>query len=127
MAPELSHLRHKFSFLTIVNFSNICRIFLKCTNYVDNILIIFVIYRRNIGTRGLTVSAKRNKFVELAVKRVTRAIKDMRLVGNLSNRSAYEYSEDDVKKIVRALQKEVDTVKARFSENGSGSDADFSL
>jgi hypothetical protein len=32
-----------------------------------------------------------------------------------------------VKKIVRALQKEVDTVKARFSENGSGSDADFSL
>jgi hypothetical protein len=73
------------------------------------------------------VSAKRDKFVELAVKRVTRAIKDMRLVGNLSNRSAYEYSEDDVKKIVRALQKEVDTVKARFSENGSGSDADFSL
>jgi hypothetical protein len=73
------------------------------------------------------VGAKRDKFVELAVKRVTRAIKDMRLVGNLSNRSAYEYSEDDVKKIVRALQKEVDTVKARFSENGSGSDADFSL
>jgi hypothetical protein len=73
------------------------------------------------------VSAKRDKFVELAVKRVTRAIKDMRLVGNLSNRSAYEYSEDDVKKIVRALQKEVDTVKARFSENGSGSEADFSL
>lgn len=73
------------------------------------------------------MGAKRAKFVELAVKRVTRAIKDMRLVGNLSNRSAYEYSEDDVKKIVRALQKEVDTVKARFSENGSGSDADFSL
>lgn len=73
------------------------------------------------------MSAKRDKFVELAVKRVTRAIKDMRLVGNLSNRSAYEYSDDDAKKIVRALQKEVDTVKARFSENGSGSDADFSL
>lgn len=73
------------------------------------------------------MSAKRNKFVELAVKRVTRAIKDMRLVGNLSNRSAYEYGEDDVKKIIRALQKEVDTVKARFSENGSGSEADFSL
>lgn len=73
------------------------------------------------------MSAKRDKFVELAVKRVTRAIKDMRLVGNLSNRSAYEYSEDDVRKIVRALQKEVETVKARFSDNGSGSDADFSL
>lgn len=73
------------------------------------------------------MSAKRDKFVELAVKRVTRTIKDMRLVGNLSNRSAYEYNEDDVRKIVRALQKEVETVKARFSENGSGSDADFSL
>jgi hypothetical protein len=73
------------------------------------------------------VSAKRDKFVELAVKRVTRAMKDMRLIGNLSNRSAYEYNEEDVKKIVRALQKELDGIKARFSENGSGSDTDFSL
>jgi len=32
-----------------------------------------------------------------------------------------------MKKIVRALQKEVDTVKARFLKSGSGSDADFSL
>jgi hypothetical protein len=73
------------------------------------------------------VTAKRSKFVELAVKRVTRTIKDMRLIGNLSNRAAYEYSEEDVKKIVRALQKEIEGIKARFSETGAGTNADFSL
>ncbi len=73
------------------------------------------------------MSNKRDKFVELAVKRVTRTIKDMRLIGNLSNRSAYEYSDEDIKKIVRTLQKEIDGIKARFAENGSSTDADFSL
>lgn len=65
--------------------------------------------------------------MELAVKRVTRTIKDMRLIGNLSNRSAYEYTEEDVRKIVKTLQKEIDGIKARFTGNGSGADADFSL
>ena len=40
----------------------------------------------------------RAKFVELAEKRVTRAIKDLRLISNLSNRSNYSYSEEDVQK-----------------------------
>ena len=45
---------------------------------------------------------KRKKFVELAESRVNRAIKDIRLIGNLSNRSAYEYSEEDIRRIFRA-------------------------
>jgi hypothetical protein len=70
---------------------------------------------------------KREKFVELAVKRVTRALRDIRIIGNLSNRAAYEYTEEDVKKIVRALQKEVEALRARFSDSASGSKIDFSL
>ncbi len=70
---------------------------------------------------------KRDRFVRLAVKRVNRAIKDIRLVGNLSNRAAYAYSDDDARKIAKALQKEVDSVKARFSGPGGSVDNEFEL
>lgn len=70
---------------------------------------------------------KRAKFVELATKRVNRAVRDLRLIANLSNRSAYAYTDDDAKKIVRALQREVDTVRAKFSGGGTGGDDEFSL
>jgi len=73
------------------------------------------------------VRDKRRKFVELAEARVTRAIRDLRLVGNLSNRGAYEFNEDDVRKIFRALQKELDTAKSRFGDEGRGRDGEFKL
>ena len=73
------------------------------------------------------VRNKRVKFVELADKRVNRAIKDLRLIGNLSNRAAYEYSDKDVKAIVRALQKEIDAVRSRFGGPGESGDSEFRL
>lgn len=72
-------------------------------------------------------SKKRSKFVELATKRVNRAIKDLRLIGNLSNRAAYEYTDEDVRKILRALQRELETVKSRFSGPGDAGETDFTL
>lgn len=71
----------------------------------------------------MTERDKRAKFVELAENRVNRVIKDLRLIGNLSNRSAYDFSEDDVRKIFRVLQRELDSAKGRFSSGGK-SDAD---
>lgn len=70
---------------------------------------------------------KRSKFIELANKRVNRAIKDLRLIGNLSNRSAYDYSETDVKQILHALAREIDSVRSRFGRPGEASDAEFRL
>lgn len=70
---------------------------------------------------------KRAKFVQLANQRVTRAIDQIRLVGNLSNRAAYDFTDDDIKKIAKALQKAVDGMKSRFTESGSSSDQSFTL
>ncbi len=70
---------------------------------------------------------KRAKFVALANKRVTRAIREIKLVGNLSNKANYEYSDEDAKKIVRALQKEIEILKSRFSEGGSGGMPEFRI
>lgn len=69
---------------------------------------------------------KRQKFVALATKRVNRAIRDLRLIGNLSNRSAYAYGEEDVRKIVRVLQRELESLKVRFNGGESG-DSEFRL
>lgn len=70
---------------------------------------------------------KRKKFIELAEARINRAIKDIRLIGNLANKSAYEYSDDDARKMFRALQKEIDAAKARFTGDTGGRDSEFRL
>lgn len=70
---------------------------------------------------------KRKKFVELVEARVNRAIKDIRLIGNLANRTAYDYSDEDAKRIFRALKKELDTAQARFSNDTGGKDNEFRL
>lgn len=70
---------------------------------------------------------KREKFVQLAEARVSRAIKNIQLIGNLANKNSYEYTENDAKKITRALQKEVDTVKTRFFGDSGGKDTQFRL
>lgn len=70
---------------------------------------------------------KRKKFVELAEARVNRAIKDIRLIGNLANKSSYEYTEEDARKIIRALQKELESAKSRFLGDSGGKDTEFKL
>lgn len=69
----------------------------------------------------------RKKFVELAEKRVRRALKDIKLIGNLSNRSNYVYTEKDVKKIYRALQGALSEMKARFERQGDDAEVEFKL
>ena len=71
--------------------------------------------------------ADRTKFVDLAEKRVSRALKDIKLIGNLSNRSNYVYSDQDVKKIHLALKKAIEEMKARFDAKGSSEEEIFKL
>lgn len=70
---------------------------------------------------------KRQKFVSLAEARVNKALKDIQLIGNLSNGAAYEFTEADVKKIFGTLQKSVESARARFSKNADPSGGEFKL
>ncbi len=69
----------------------------------------------------------RKKFVELAEKRVTRALKDIKLIGNLSNKSNYSYMKSDTEKIYKALKKAIDEMKTRFDSKGAGAEESFKL
>ena len=71
--------------------------------------------------------SNREKFVELGEKRVTKAIKDIRLIGNLSNRTNYKYDENDVRKILKVLKIEISNLEARFESRNGGNGIDFKL
>lgn len=73
------------------------------------------------------MSDKRKKFEEFAVRRTNNAISHIRLIGKLANRNAYDYSNDDVNKIINALKKEVDAIKNKFLITKKKSEGDFSL
>lgn len=70
---------------------------------------------------------KREKFVRLAESRTINAIKAIRVIGKLGNKSAYEYDDADIRKIVAALNREIDALKARMSSTGAKETIEFKL
>jgi hypothetical protein len=70
---------------------------------------------------------KRSKFVSLAESRTKNAIKAIRVIAKLGNKSAYQYDETDVKKIASALSREIEALRARMSSSGAKEAVDFKL
>ncbi len=70
---------------------------------------------------------KTDKFIFLANKRVNKAIKVLKLIGNLANKKNYSYSDEQVKKIIKALQKEVDSIRHNFQNSESVGQDSFIL
>lgn len=70
---------------------------------------------------------RRVKFVRLANNRVNTAIKTIKGIGNLSNRSNYNYTEKDVDEIFTALNRELRDCQKRFKNNGAGHTSNFEL
>ena len=60
-------------------------------------------------------------FVELANKRVPKALKALDLVGNLANRSNYTYTEEQVNQIKKVLRDKVNETCKRFDTKDSSS------
>jgi hypothetical protein len=78
---------------------------------------------------GLSTDGRdpRERFVSLANSRVTSAIHQIRLIGNLANKKNYQYGADDAAKISRALQRELDELKAKFKGEDKSESTIFSL
>lgn len=70
---------------------------------------------------------KHEKFIRLAEQRVTAAIKKIQIVGNLSNKSVYEYSEEQVVQIIESLQAEIEQLKLKFRPDEGKKNAAFSF
>ena len=60
---------------------------------------------------------KNDKFNRLATDRVNRAIELIRRVENLSNTNNYDYSDEDTRKIINALEDAIRQLKSSFRTN----------
>jgi hypothetical protein len=72
-------------------------------------------------------ASKREKFVALAERRTVNAIRSIRVIGKLGNPFAYEYSDQDVKKIVAALNKEIEDLRLKMARKDAKATVDFKL
>ncbi len=70
---------------------------------------------------------KREKFVKLAEGRTRTALDAIRKIGNLSNKRAYEYDDQDVKKIIKALREATSDLERKFSSSSAGDSETFKL
>jgi hypothetical protein len=70
---------------------------------------------------------KSERFVRLAEARTNKILDMMKLLGNCSSKSNYEYSDEDVKKIFNALERELKETKAKFQGQGDSREERFKL
>jgi hypothetical protein len=61
------------------------------------------------------VETREQRFKRIAEKRTNDIIRRIRLLGNCSNRSSYDYTDQQVSKIFAAVDKEVKEARARFT------------
>jgi len=57
---------------------------------------------------------KRKRFQKLAVYRTNEALKKLKILGNCANRSAYDYTEEEISKIFSEIERKVKEIKAKF-------------
>ncbi|MBL7003935.1 MAG: hypothetical protein ISR69_07915 [Gammaproteobacteria bacterium] len=63
------------------------------------------------------MESKEDKFKRLANSRVNNAIKQLDLIGNLSNLASYDYSDDEVRKIMGTLSQKIKEINFKFQKN----------
>ncbi|WP_024865626.1 hypothetical protein [Butyrivibrio sp. FCS014] len=61
-----------------------------------------------------TEQEKSERFKRVAEGRTNKIIDQLRLLGNCANKSNYEYSDEDIKKIFSAIENELRLTKAKY-------------
>ena len=76
----------------------------------------------------MTINRKKVRFQRLIEKRMTNVMGTLRLIGNLSNRSVYEYTESEKQQVFTALDAEIKDLKSKFNSRQTTKDkSEFKL
>ena len=80
-----------------------------------------------VAKRPAALNEKRAKFRAIAEGRTNKAIDAIARIGNLSNRSLYEWEDAELKKVLKALRDAVLEVEARFASPKGRAGSKFKL
>lgn len=61
--------------------------------------------------------SKQERFRRLATQRTNAVLHRLQILGHCANPQLYDYSQEDVKKIFRAIESEMRTTRAKFSNS----------
>lgn len=59
---------------------------------------------------------KRDRFKRLAEARTKTILSKLKVLGNCASRASYDYTNEDVRKIFKAIKERVSEIESRFSE-----------
>lgn len=62
---------------------------------------------------------RKDNFIRIAESRTNKLIDSITLLGNLSNRSYYDYTPEQVEAMFDAIQEELERQKERFNDNST--------
>lgn len=65
---------------------------------------------------------KRERFRRLGTYRTNEVLRKLKTLGNCSNRSAYDYTEEEINKIFTAIEKKLKEVRTKFHYSKSKSE-----
>ena len=60
------------------------------------------------------IELAKDRFKRLATARTNSILKKLLILGNCANRSVYDYTEEDIKKIFSAIERQVAETKSKF-------------
>ncbi len=58
--------------------------------------------------------SRHERFKRIASKRTNDVLEKIRILGNCSNKSSYEYTKEDVNKVFSEVEKQLKIAKAKF-------------
>ncbi len=68
---------------------------------------------------------KKERFKNVASRRVQKVLDDLESLSKCANKSTYDYTDDDIKKMFSAINNQMTLLKASFSSNNKSSKQTF--
>ena len=70
---------------------------------------------------------KRERFIRVATRRTNAVLRRIAILSNCANRSAYEYTDDEVNRIFSEIEKELRSAKMKFRRGKYNKQKEFKL
>ena len=70
-------------------------------------------------------TVKKERFKNVASRRVQKVLDDIESLSKCANRNTYEYNDDDVKKMMKAIGDQMTLLKAAFEANSKSGKKSF--